>query len=178
MPLFFLPCFHPGNGFPKAKEVSDAKRPVVKAVPRPGFLSPDHPAVVWTDITVETTIVKGLDNGKHIKAPAETGMGGFVKILGREAFDVPDMGKMDPALAGKFANHGRKIVLRVGAKGAGAEGQTVVDTVMQGQEGPDPFRISDQLRQAVEGPWRVVGVDRHFDPKFFSMGNNGIQEIF
>ena len=64
-PVLFLPILSsfwfnlripPGDGLPEAQDVGGPQCPVVEAVARAAFFTPDHPSVVGADISVKAAV--------------------------------------------------------------------------------------------------------------------------
>ena len=103
-------------------------------------------------------------------------MGGFFEIRGTVEFQVPHMGKMNPAFEG--ADHVGQVVLQVRAVGAGTEGNAVVRIIHHFHHAQDIFLVDDDAGQAENAPGRIVGMDGHVDIVFVADRHDAFQEIF
>ena len=88
------------NSFPEAVQVGGAQSPVIEAVAGHRHFIPNHPAVVGADGAFKTDIIEGQHNFIHVKSAVGGKMGGFFEIRGTVEFQVPHMGKMNPAFEG------------------------------------------------------------------------------
>ena len=164
------------NGFPETVQIGCAQCPVVKSVAGHCNLVPDHSSVVGADGAGEADVVQCQHDLVHVKGAVAGQVGRLLKVGGRVELQVPHMSEVDSALQG--ADHVRKIILQVGAVGAGAEGDAVVWIVHHLHHAEDVFLVDDDTGQSKYAPGGVVGMDGHVDVIFIAHRHDALQEIF
>ena len=132
--------------------------------------------MVGADRTCKMDIIKCLHNFIHIKASIGGKMCRFLKVTGEVVLQIADVGKVDASLKG--ADHSRKIIVRVGAIGAGTEGHAVVAIIHHLHHPLQIGQVNDDSGKTKHAPGRIVRMNCHINVVFVTDRHDSFQEVF